>query len=43
MSFTLRGEINDDVRQNGKMEVYSARRLADALAIAGLLCNRRES
>ena len=27
----------------GRMEVYSARRLADALAIAGLLCNRRES
>ena len=27
----------------GKMEVYSARRLADALVIAGLLCNRRES
>jgi len=27
----------------GRMEVYSARRLADALVIAGLLCNRRES
>jgi len=27
----------------GKMEVYSARCLADALAIAGLLCSRRES
>ena len=27
----------------GKMEVYAARCLADALVIAGLLCNRRES
>jgi len=27
----------------GKMEVYAARRLADALVIAGLLCSQRES
>ena len=27
----------------GKMEVYAARRLADALVIAGLLCSRCES
>ena len=27
----------------GKMEVYAARCLADALVIAGLLCSRRES